>query len=79
MRILLPTLPEILPGRQHLGLQGCGRKKGAGGMSISDIAICAINAAARRRGMSYGQMVQACSRAELQEIIIKYIRKRRIK
>lgn len=77
MRILLPTLPAILPGRQHLGLQGCGKKRGAGGVSISEIAICAINAEARRRGLSYGQMVQACSRAELQEIIIKYIRKRK--
>lgn len=79
MRILLPTLPEFLPGRQHLGLQGCGKKKGAEGVSISEIAICAINAEARRRGLSYGQMVQATGKEELQEIIIKYVRKRKNK
>lgn len=48
-------------------------------MSISEIAICAINAEARRRGLSYGQMVQTAGKEELQEIIMKYIRKRKNK
>lgn len=79
LRLLLPNLPEILPVRQRLGLQGCGKKKGVRGVSISEIAICAINAEARRRGLSYGQMVQTAGKEELQEIIMKYIRKRKNK
>ena len=79
LRLLLPLLRVPVRHGDGPGVQGCGKKKGVKGVSISEIAICAINAEARRRGLSYGQMVQTAGKEELQEIIIKYMRKRKNK
>ena len=38
MRILLPTLPEIIPGRERLGLPGSGSKAGGAGTEIGRIS-----------------------------------------
>lgn len=38
-------------------------------MSDNERAICAINGAARARGLSYGQFVSRSTAAELEEIV----------
>ena len=41
-------------------------------MTANEKAITAINEEARKRGLSYGQLVNRCTAEELQKIIRKY-------
>lgn len=41
-------------------------------MSDNERAICAINGAARAKGMSYGHFVVISTKAELEEIVSRY-------
>ncbi len=41
-------------------------------MSDNERAICAINGAARAKGMSYGHFVVISTKAELEEIVFRF-------